>query len=59
MNICVTKENVSRETLKNKKNKKNEKHKDNENNKQNRFIFMKNGKTMFHVKHFMDKYLEK
>lgn len=36
-----------------------EKHKDNENNKYNRFIFMKNGKTMFHVKHFMDKYLEK
>lgn len=25
MNICVTKENVSRETLKNKKNKKNKK----------------------------------
>ena len=40
INICVIKENVSRETLKNKKNK-------------------KNGKTMFHVKHFMDKYLEK
>lgn len=37
MNIHVIKENVSRETLKNKKNKKEwkrmEKHKDNENNK--------------------------
>ena len=45
MNICVIKENVSRETLKN--------------NIENGFIFMEKGKSMFHVKHFLDKYSEK
>lgn len=39
--------------------KKQEAHKDNENNKKNRFIFMEKRKSMFHVKHFLDNYLEK
>ena len=34
-------------------------HKDNENNIENGFIFMEKGKSMFHVKHFLDKYSEK
>ena len=33
-------------------------HKDNENNIENGFIFMEKGKSMFHVKHFLDKYSE-
>ena len=34
-------------------------HKDNENMKKNGFIFMEKGKSMFHVKHFLDNYPEK
>lgn len=33
-------------------------HKDNENNIENGFIFMEKRKSMFHVKHFLDKYSE-
>lgn len=33
--------------------------KDNEKNTENRFIFMEKGKSMFHVKHFLDNYPEK
>lgn len=48
---------VSRETLKNNKNR--EQRKDNEKCREKRTIFMKKRKSMFHVKHFLDKYLEK